>query len=415
MDYPPPPNKIRSNSVSSDGVIRIGRQYYGDDSIIWDTPLASNRWTYIDVAEEAYSQDNPGWRNLRGVSSDVGGPFFVYRMKTEAVGEVRDYTQSWDRGQYTEWYQAKGIPMPVYPSLLEWPNPIHSSEYDMNRMGAEAVAKAAPGTSPMNLAVTLGELKKEGLPSIVGSTLRQRSSVAKKAGDEYLNAQFGWAPLVRDVFNLANTLTKSEKILAQLERDAGRKVRRKVTLMDITDNSTTHMGHRNTSVSGCADGFTAGVLYPSGNVIRTEERRRKVWFSGAFTYYLPPSYYSRNAIARGAAKANQLYGLELNPTTLWNLAPWSWAADWFSNAGDVISNTQRFLSEGLVMHHGYLMEHTVHSYTYAQLNGSTPPIKLTLETKGRVKANPFGFGVDFSDLSGFQTSILVALGLSRGR
>jgi hypothetical protein len=308
---------------------------------------------------------------------------------------------------------------PILAEDIEYPPNIDSDQNQMNIWGSEAVNRAAPGTSPMNLAVALGELKKDGLPSVVGSTFKQRSSAAKKAGDEYLNVQFGWAPLVRDVTSLANTIAGADSILNQLERDAGRIVRRRLTLVE-TDDWTEEVLRDN--AVGCLGNFTSSAMpyvFGQGQLIKRTRTMRKVWFSGAFTYYLPPDYYSRDAIRRAAARSQLLFGLKLTPEVLWNLAPWSWAADWFSNAGEVISNTQRFLLEGLVMHHGYLMEHTRHEHWYSINNEtesrwSVPPLGLLTETKSRIKANPFGFGVDFSGLSGFQTSILVALGMSRG-
>jgi hypothetical protein len=147
------------------------------------------------------------------------------------------------------------------------------------------------------------------------------------------------------------------------------------------------------------------------------------WFSGAFTYYLPTGYDSRVALAKLARQAQYLLGANLSPDVLWELTPWSWAVDWFANAGDVIHNISRFASGGLVMPYGYMMEHTIITDTY-RFVGNTgfsspfdklPPTVLVTETKKRVKANPFGFGVSWNSLSGFQYSILAALGLSKGR
>jgi hypothetical protein len=114
------------------------------------------------------------------------------------------------------------------------------------------------------------------------------------------------------------------------------------------------------------------------------------------------------------AKANQLLGLDITPDTLWNLAPWSWAADWFSNIGDITSNMSSF-QQGLVMRYGYQMEHTIVSDTYSSVDKSlrTHPLTFVVETKQRVKANPFGFGVTWEGLSPFQLSIAGALGLSK--
>jgi len=402
---------MRSNTV--DLRYHLGSYYEnratGDTITIVDHEGSHKRASLI---ESVYSESHPGWKKLRGSSQDLGGPFFLERNRVNFLG-FESFERKQDiGGGYNIVSFAEGVPLPCSLSDLEFPHSIASDNHQMNLWGAEAVAKAAPGTSPMNLAVALGELKHDGLPAIVGATLKDRSSVVKKAGDEYLNAQFGWKPLINDVKSLADTVTHGGDILHQLEKDAGKVVRRRVTVLEEEERDSIDMGYQARTLSGTGSSFIDTKLLP-GNVRRLERKYRKVWFSGSFTYYLPPDYYSRNAVIRAAARAKVLYGLKLNPETLWNLAPWSWAADWFSNAGEVITNTQRFLTEGLVMHHGYLMEHSVHEYTYVAENNNVTPITFLTENKGRVKANPFGFGLDFSALSGFQVSILGALGMSR--
>jgi hypothetical protein len=125
-------------------------------------------------------------------------------------------------------------------------------------------------------------------------------------------------------------------------------------------------------------------------------------------------------MVRDAALADKLFGISLTPEVLWNLAPWSWAVDWFSNTGDVISNLSDWASDGLVLQYGYMMEHTVSSYTYSMSPTGiyrgvpAPPVSFVTETKIRRRASPFGFGINLSALSARQNAILVALGLSRG-
>jgi len=124
-------------------------------------------------------------------------------------------------------------------------------------------------------------------------------------------------------------------------------------------------------------------------------------------------------MGRYALEAKKLLGLSLTPETLWNIAPWSWAVDWFSNTGDVISNLSDWASDGLVMHYGYMMEKTIVKDTYnitpsgIQAFPSVPNLTLVTETKQRIRANPFGFGLSFDGLSTIQKAILAALGISR--
>jgi hypothetical protein len=416
--YPPAPTKSRSDAL------RVSGRAYGITEDLTTHEITVNydynrNDSFMTLFEECYSQSNPGWQSLRGTTIDVGGPFFLFRHKKEYGLPDRSLFRQYipfsnPNLQITEF--AHGTLYPARADKLVYPPAINSDQGQMNQWGAEAVFKAAPGTSPMNLATSLGELKKDGIPSMIGSTFKRRAGIAKAAGDEYLNAQFGWQPLVNDVKSLAKTVMSSDEILNQLERDSGQVVRRRLTLQDGWEViSSENIGSASPNLSGIGTGLISSH-FPDGELWRTVRRYRKVWFSGSFTYYLPPDYYSRNAVKRAAAQAKVLYGASLTPEVLWNLTPWSWAADWFSNADEVIVNTQRFLTEGLVMHHGYLMEHTIHEYLYTNRENtfSSTPVRLITETKGRVKANPFGFGLDWPDLSGYQVSILAALGMSRG-
>lgn len=108
----------------------------------------------------------------------------------------------------------------------------------------------------------------------------------------------------------------------------------------------------------------------------------------------------------------------MTPEVLWELAPWSWAVDWFSNTGDVIHNISTLGYDGLVMEYGYMMTHTQYDRRVeatALVNGVSVSARTVSrrETKRRTVATPYGFGIDDTTLSPRQLAILAALGLSR--
>lgn len=308
---------------------------------------------------------------------------------------------------------------PVYPPTLE------SSNDKLDEMGAEAIARCKPTNSVADLSTALGEMMREGLPSLIGSSAwkSNASSARKKAGGEYLNVQFGWMPLVGEINNVSRAIRDSERILAQYERDAGKVVRRRYNFP--LEKTSTESDYPNSSGSFGPLGTSfnlAGVTGLSGKIKRHRLVTRSISFSGAFTYHLPRGYDSRKGLARLASDADILLGTKLTPEVLWNLAPWSWAVDWFSNTGDVISNLTDFKSQGLIMRYGYVMEHVRVTDTYSHVYNSdfpslprVAPVVLVTETKQRRPANPFGFGLSWDGLSPFQLSIAAALGLSRGK
>lgn len=380
------------------------------------------------------SRGNP-WPPGKGQHGDIGSDFFTEKRYVDGVTTPFDFARqrwryyqemSFDGTFVIDWAERQAFSKtpvyPIHPSVhgTSFPTSMRSSNSSLDALGAKAVANCKPTNMDSNLATMFGELAREGIPAYVGAqTWKSRTKAAKAAGGDYLNIQFGWAPLIRDIASTANALTRLTQIWEQLERDAGKTVRRSFHF-PLQQESFENVAVVNTMPNGIfhsdiSEGCT------KADVLRTVKTERKVWFKGAFTYHLPTGSDSRNGLVRNSAKLNAMLGLNLTPEVVWNLAPWSWALDWFANVGDVLSNVADAQVYGLVMRYGYIMEHTVSSVTYSmpgfRLKYSpgfrVPPLSYVTETKVRRKANPFGFGVTWDGLSPYQLSILAALGLSR--
>jgi hypothetical protein len=110
--------------------------------------------------------------------------------------------------------------------------------------------------------------------------------------------------------------------------------------------------------------------------------------------------------------------VNLTPEAVWNVTPWSWAADWFGTTGDVLHNISALGKDGLVLQYGYIMHSQMRDESrYATYSAarSSSWYERSEKTLVRRPATPYGFGVDLNSLSAKQTAILVALGLSRQR
>ncbi len=85
---------------------------------------------------------------------------------------------------------------------LYWQNPGFMSlpPFDPGYTGRLLIAQAAPTVPQANLLTTAAEVLREGISlpgkNILGA-LREQSSLLRGVGGEYLNAQFGWLPLMR--------------------------------------------------------------------------------------------------------------------------------------------------------------------------------------------------------------------------
>lgn len=331
---------------------------------------------------------------------------------------------------YPDWmvggYGNQGHPFPVIPET--------AGGY-LNFQGTIAVNRTMPRSPVANLAEFLIELKREGLPRLLGITSFKH---ARKGGfptaempGEYLNLQFGWKPVINDTVKLLSAVVDAEKHLKQYVRDSGRQVRRSYTfpeehwlIRDAVWTSSNSLFHRCPSTTNDAKRVLGQGAGSSVREVITGFRQ--TYFSGAFTYHLPESLlerYMANGGRTGAyTTAIDLLGIELSPSVLWNVAPWSWLFDWLFDIGEIIENLEAFKSDGLVMRYGYLMTRTVYKRTLTgtdstRINGTNRgPTSITFisERKERTRASPFGFGLDPSSFTNRQWSILAALGMTKG-
>jgi hypothetical protein len=361
---------------------------------------------------------------------DLGGDFTTTKQYIEDLDKVKIFSLSNEvvyspTEKQTDIYIGPVFPVKVQdPSLVPFPPDGSSDDNRLNQLGATAIARCKPTNSVADLATFLGETMKDGLPAILGhQTWKAKTSRAKlhSSGGEFLNVQFGWLPMVSDIKKFSEAVRHANTVIEQFERDAGRVVRRQYRFPTNTQREEEVITNQLGPFFGSNFGMSLFYNSPlTGKIVRTRETVQRQWFSGAFTYYLPIGDDNRSSFSRNAHNAKKLFGIELTPNTLWELSPWSWAIDWFSNTGDVISNLTDSKTDGLVLRYGYIMEHTVVRDTYtlseSNLKGSdskVPPVTLVTETKKRRRANPFGFGISWDGLSPLQLAIAAALGISR--
>lgn len=367
------------------------------------------------------------WPPRKGKLYDQGGPFQTSLSKlvtTSLPFGVYKSKSGWSTIQYT--YQGPLICSPVAVLSDDSGNlgvpDLSSSDDDLDELGATAISRCEPTKSVSNLQTALAETLKEGLPSLigVGSWKNRTDSLRKKGSSEYLNYQFGIAPLLSDISSVGKAAKNASSIVRQYERDEGNVVRRKYFFPLVTESS----GPDPVDGALCPNInlFIGPRSFGSGQIFRIRQVTKKRWFAGAFTYYIDGGNDFFSKMHRQAQYADKLFGFSISPETLWNLTPWSWATDWFANTGDVIHNLEAFKVGNLILRYGYMMETTIIRDTYGWKydseypdQPSVSPLIVERTIKKRRVANPFGFGVQWNDLSPFQLSITAALGLNKGR
>lgn len=324
-------------------------------------------------------------------------------------------------GTFGSWYYGSFITnkwgsLPAsgtYPFLDELVQlPQHGSD------GATAWKRFKPGKPVVDLGQAIIELRQ--IPTI--PRVRMQLGFFKDLGGNYLNAEFGWKPFLNDLKKSIEARLKIHDRLSRLKRDNGKWIRKRGSLEDVmtvTNTVETEYGYPQLAAQ-----YYQNSSIPGTRIYSTKIRRKR-WFVAKWRYWIP-DIQTDDGQKRLIRK---LLGLNPTPALLWEVLPWSWLADWFSNIGDVLDNISGNAAENLVAQYAYNMS----TYTYEEhvegvlrvrsllSPGVYQPIDLTIEgtkyqtIKLRSAANPFGFGLSFEGLTGRQMLILAALGVARHR
>ncbi len=287
-------------------------------------------------------------------------------------------------------------------------------------MGGTAISRANPIKPRTDLALLIAELVREGLPKAVGLSLIKEPSM-KGLGEEWLNYNFGWGPIISDVQSLCDTVMKLDKLIRQYDNLSDKVNRRKYSFPDVksTDRYSISNGLNISSINS-SEIFRA----PGRNAIVDRSYTQKTWFSGAYRFYQVPVSPNLEDFSEAQKKASYLLGIRITPDVLWELTPWSWLLDYFANIGNVLSNISHIGQDGMTLQYAYIMQHTSidlqidTGYTFYDRvsTNNRDPVKetMTVERKVRRKASPYGFGINPTSLTAKQWSILGALGLTLG-
>lgn len=376
------------------------------------------------VVSHHYSQDflNPGppYRS--------GGPLILvhqddaYRQQTGGSGSFPNGADPNAYGSYRK-YVGTHVPGGNFPNLSEFTGYSTPSFGSLASIGATGWRRARPGNPSASLGQFIAEAR--DIPRTLRGSANYFSEVWKSMGgsrrafapkavaDAFLNEQFGWLPFVSDMRKFYKTYKTLNDRLARIRRYNGRWERRSAVVEDTTDTDTSVLTNQS-YVLWPVLGW-GGPWYTSSTpdtVQVTKYYKSHAWFVGNFRYYIPdistPQWETR--------ATRLLFGATINPSLLYEITPWSWLADYFVNAGDVISNIDNGWAENLVARSAYVMktescecELTV---TRSFISG---PVSATFRGTGVRKrrdiASPFGFGLTAGDLSNRQLAILSALGI----
>lgn len=409
-------------------------RFYRDQNVWQNGAIVNHNVTEYSkriVGTQITTSEGHRFRNNPAIGkSDIGGNFYTQK-KYVTFGGSTSVRCRVDQGNAIFDDLHVGPILAIDPSdQTGYPGDRASSNGQLDALGTTAISRVKPTNPVGSLTTALVELQRDGLPHLFGSSLWEgKMSVIRAAGDEYLNKEFGWDPLRNDISGFIQGITHADDVIKRYKQGIGKPTRRRFDFTSTDTENTVYLGDGYIPFTG---GYNSNqprgydifsrlcTAVPSqyGKLSVVSRVKQRRWFSGAFTYFFP--YKAGGKLGELAILAHQL-GLDLSPDTVWAATPWTWAAGWFSNIGDVISNWSAFHTDGLVMTYGYMMEHTIVSNTY-KLEGChdvlgrplpVSDVSFVIETKQRRGATPYGFGLTFDGLSGFQKSIIGALGLTK--
>lgn len=353
---------------------------------------------------------------------DVGGDLFIIKRYYRENGTGPVSFRGRPDGDQTRPYQEVSNLSAKFASVdngsFPWGWSVPAPNWlQMDVLGTEGINKTIPTKPVTNMATALAELSQDGLPKamLIAETGKRRTQRSLNAGDEYLNVEFGWKPLVRDVRAFAQSVLDREEILSRYRSKSGTKLRRTYRWDDEYDS-----GEWSEGSTAPQPALYSGLYNHSGSIHLTAKSVGKVetWFVATYQYFVPQEKTPEGMLS----DAHHLLGVKLTPETLWNAAPWTWAADWVANTGTILENLSAINQDSLVIHHAYVMrKHTV-TYTYVNelrdamysLPGTHRLVQeFTTEIKSRRRASPYGFGLTWDGFTSSQLAILGALGVSR--
>jgi hypothetical protein len=307
-----------------------------------------------------------------------------------------------------------------------------------------------PFRSKASVLSSLLELARGDVPGVLTNlrkhfTLIQRmkasgiKDASKALGSEYLNNVFGWSPILRDINDSVKVLLTLDQMLFP-EDDTRRSVQRTISTRGaVLENTSVALSvnspFKGTDTPGPSSQFYnsyswSNNLAPSdlnlswtGTGTRSVLETLSVWTTARFATNARPSIANNSHLDR----AIDLLGLELTPEVIWELTPWSWLIDWFSNMGTVIGNLSTLGLSNTILNYAYSTARLVTDGSVWCKPNLAPSgnrvvsysgnfvTNTRLEAKARMAASPFGFDVTLGALNAGQWAILTALGLARSR
>jgi hypothetical protein len=325
--------------------------------------------------------DSPGY----GLGDNLALTIDKYSMSGGVINQIIKDGGSYYTGYFDNYTCDACASGAFAPLILTYPGELSTAAY-----AAQTLARASPNHPDVDViqnVLEIGDIPRT--LKVYGETL------IEKLAENYIRYKFGIQPLVRDV---ARVVDWSSRVNSKLEiikrlRDTGgyRKTVRLDSLSASQYTASTAM-----QSNGCF--LTSSVQSVGHREIRGHAR------------YLPTADYSKYSQAEMSALAKRAFsGFEWNLSGLWEGLPWSWLIDWYTNIGDLLSQTRNVIPvtcSGVTI----IRQTTTESYTQSVNDGLRviTPAHVIRQKKERYPASAT-FDAHLPLLDGSQMGILASL------
>jgi len=198
---------------------------------------------------------------------------------------------------------------------------------DRSNMAWKILSETNPSVPHVSVPTFVGELK--DLPGLVkgyGDTL------LKSAANGYLSWRWAIRPMISDLRKLCNFVKAvDDRIIMLMKLRAGETIRKRCSL-----------GTTDGPIEAVLNNYIMESRFQGGLDAKVQAvKHSKAWGSCSWKL-LPDSVLPTLGYGKISDFAKRLtFGFTSHEAlaTAWELAPWSWLADWFGNTGDIIAAT----------------------------------------------------------------------------
>nr|UJQ85205.1 MAG: hypothetical protein 1 [Leviviridae sp.] len=216
-----------------------------------------------------------------------------------------------------------------------------------------------------------------------------------------LLVQFGILPMISDIRLLTELQDRVDKRSLEIDRMRTRGLRRSIDLW------------KGSAITGPINAF----VQSEGTSIHADiEKQTVATIRGHIRWYANASWLKSDQLVKAKLK-QAILGYNLDPVTLYEIMPWSWFLDYFTNLGDMIKATRNMFDAShdapRIMSH-LRTESRSYRHTYSEEGDIImSPIRVIHESKERILTSA-SLGARVEALTASQLSILGSLAILRG-